>query len=88
MDMNLAVTKDIVKAIAPTFNGDARHASNAFQRISATLMKFTDDEAKALTGSIVVEMGPQFKGNLDSVCEAFERIYATIINVKRGQPGA
>ena len=88
MNVNLSVTKDIVKSIAPSFNGDARLAAVAFQRISAAVSRHKDDEVKTLARDIVVEMGPQFKGSADKASDAFERVYATIVMVKRNQSGA
>jgi hypothetical protein len=88
MDVNLVVTKDIVRSIAPNFNGDGRLAAVAYQRIASAVLKHKDDEVKMLARDIVVEMGPQFGGSVDGVCKAFERIYTTITMVKRNQSGA
>ena len=88
MNVSLVVTKNIVRSIAPAFNGDARLAARAFQRIATVVLNHTDDEAISLAGDIVVEMGPQFKGKVDGACETFERIYAAIVMMKRNQPEA
>jgi hypothetical protein len=85
MDVNLVVSKDMVRSIAPTFNGDGRLAAVAFQKIAAEVRKHEDDGIKMLTRDIVIEMGLQFGGSVDKACEAFERIYATINMVKRNQ---
>ena len=88
MKVNLFVTKNIVRGIAPSFNGDARLASVAFKRIAETVSQCEDDEAKTLAGDIITEMAPQFKGNVDSACDAFKRVYGTILEAKRSQPEA
>lgn len=88
MKVDLFVTKNIVRSIAPSFNGDGRLAAVAFERIWTVVSKFKDEEVKTLAGDIVFEMGGQFKGNLDRACETFERLYATIAQAKRSQHGA
>lgn len=84
MNANLTIAKDIVKSVAPSFNGDGRLAAVAFQRLHKMVSKHQDDEVKLLAGDIVAEMGPQFKGSLNMACEAFERIYGAIAAAKRG----
>jgi hypothetical protein len=82
-DMSLQLAKEIVASIAPGFNGDARLAALALQRLFAVIRKYDDDEAKSVTKDIVVAMGPQMKGNVDNTCEAFERILASVVIAKR-----
>ncbi len=83
MKVNLFVTKDIVKSISPSFNGDGRLAAVAYQKILSVVSRFDDEEAKMLARDVVTEMGPQFGGSVDRACEAFERICAAVIEAKR-----
>lgn len=82
-DTSLQIAKEIAASIAPGFNGDARLAALAFQRLFTVIRKYDDDEAKSITKDIVVAMGPQLKGNIDNICEAFERILASVVIAKR-----
>jgi hypothetical protein len=81
--VNLFVAKDIVKSLAPSFNGDGRLAAVAYQRIVSTVSRFNDEEAKMLARDIVAEMGQQFGGSVDKACEAFERLCTAITEAKR-----
>ena len=83
MKVNLFVTKDIVKSIAPSFNGDGRLAAVAYQKILSVVARFSDEESKMLARDIVTEMGPQFGGSVEKACEAFERICTTVTEAKQ-----
>jgi hypothetical protein len=85
--VNLFVAKDIVKSIAPSFNGDGRLAAVAYKRIVSTVSRFEDEEAKMLARDIVVEMGPQFGGSVDKACDAFERLCTSITEAKQIDSG-
>ena len=87
MKVNLFVAKDVVKSIAPSFNGDGRLAAVAYQRIFSTVSRFQDEEAKMLARDIVAEMGPQFGGSVDKACEAFDRICSAITEAKQIDSG-
>jgi len=80
--VNLFVAKDIVKSIAPSFNGDGRLAAVAYQKILSVVCRFNDEEAKMLARDIVTEMGPQFGGSVEKACEAFERICTVVTEAK------
>lgn len=84
MNLDLEITKDIVAAMAPGFNGDGRLAAVALQRVSATLKSYDQAQAKTIARDIIVAMGPTFEGNVNKAVKALDRILSSMVIKSRG----